>query len=90
VPGPSDDLLRKRLLITGDLVEDKASGPFDDVVTEAVKRFQARHGLAPTGTMTPRTLAALNVSVQKRIRQLEASLERLENMKFPFGQRYGW
>ena len=90
VPGPNDDLLRKRLLITGDLVEDKASGPFDDVVTEAVKRFQARHGLAPTGTMTPRTLAALNVSVQKRIRQLEASLERLENMKFPFGQRYRW
>ena len=38
--------------------------------------------------MTPRTLAALNVPVQKRIKQLEASLERLENMNFSFGQRY--
>src|ERR1700759_4681974 len=38
--------------------------------------------------MTRRTLAALNVSVQKRIQQLEASLERLANMDFKFGQRY--
>jgi murein L,D-transpeptidase YcbB/YkuD len=87
-PGPHDDLLRQRLLISGDLAADKASGAFDEVVAEAVMRFQARHGLAPTGTVTPRTLAALNVPVQKRIKQLEASLERLENMNFGFGQRY--
>jgi L,D-transpeptidase YcbB len=88
VPGPQDDLLRRRLLISGDLAADQASGAFDEVVAEAVMRFQARHGLAPTGTVTPRTLAALNVPVQKRIKQLEASLERLENMNFGFGQRY--
>ena len=88
VPGPHDDLLRRRLLISGDLAADKAAGAFDEVVAEGVMRFQARHGLAPTGIVTPRTLAALNVPVQKRIRQLEASLERLENMNFGFGQRY--
>jgi murein L,D-transpeptidase YcbB/YkuD len=86
--GPNDDLLRKRLIITGDLADDKSSGPFDEAVIEAVKRFQVRHGLAPTGTVTPRTITALNVSVHKRIRQLEASLERLEEIKFSFGQRY--
>jgi L,D-transpeptidase YcbB len=86
--GPNDDLLRKRLIMTGDLADDKATGAFDDAVAEAVKRFQARHGLAPTGTVTPRTLAALNVSVQKRIKQLEASLERIEHTSFSFGQRY--
>ena len=87
--GPHDDLLRLRLLISGDLATDKASsGPYDDVVTEAVKRFQVRHGLAVTGTVTPRTLSALNVPVQKRIKQLEASLERFNNMNFAFGQRY--
>ncbi len=86
--GPNDDLLRKRLIITADLAADKASGPFDATVAEAVKRFQVRHALAPTGTVTPRTLAAMNVSVQKRIRQLEASLERVENINFSFGQRY--
>jgi L,D-transpeptidase YcbB len=88
VAGAHDELLRNRLIITGDLAEDKATGPFDETLTEAVKRFQVRNGLAPTGQMTPRTLAALNVPVQKRIRQLEASLERLENMNFSFGQRY--
>ena len=88
VAGPNDDLLRRRLIITEDLAADKSSGPFDETVAEAIKHFQVRHGLAATGTVTPRTLAALNISVHKRIRQLEASLERLENMNFPFGQRY--
>ena len=88
VAGPNDDLLRTRLIITGDLAADKASGSFDATVAEAVKRFQVRHGMAPTGTVTPRTLAAMNVPVQKRIRQLEASLERVENINFSFGQRY--
>jgi L,D-transpeptidase YcbB len=88
VQGPNDDLLRKRLVVSGDLAADKASGAFDETLAEAVKRFQARHGLAPTGTVTPRTIAAMNVSVQKRIRQLEASLERLQNTNFAFGQRY--
>jgi L,D-transpeptidase YcbB len=89
VAGPNDDLLRRRLLVSGDLAADKpTTGPYDDDVAEAIKRFQVRHGLAATGTVTPRTLAALNVPVQKRIRQLEASLERLENMNFAFGRRY--
>jgi murein L,D-transpeptidase YcbB/YkuD len=86
--GSHDDLLRKRLIVSGDLDPERASGQFDDFLADSVKAFQRRHGLAPTGTVTPRTLAALNVSVQKRIRQLEASLERLTNMSFPFGPRY--
>jgi L,D-transpeptidase YcbB len=86
--GANDDLLRKRLIVSGDLADTKASGAYDNEVAEAVRRFQVRHGLAPTGTVTPRTIAALNVSVQKRIKQLEASLERIEQMKFEFGQRY--
>ncbi|KJC46805.1 hypothetical protein UP09_12465 [Bradyrhizobium sp. LTSP885] len=88
VEGANDDLLRKRLIITGDLATDKASGAYDEALAEAVKRFQVRHGLAATGTVTPRTLAALNVPVQKRIKQLEASLERLAQTDFQFGQRY--
>ncbi|WP_456621404.1 MULTISPECIES: L,D-transpeptidase family protein [unclassified Bradyrhizobium] len=88
VEGANDELLRKRLIVSGDLAADKASGAFDQDLADAVKRFQARHGLATTGTVTPRTIAAMNVSVQKRIRQLEASLQRLENMNFGFGQRY--
>src|SRR5712672_3382716 len=35
--GPHDDLLRQRLLISGDLAPDKSSGAYDEIVTEAVK-----------------------------------------------------
>jgi L,D-transpeptidase YcbB len=86
--GPHDDLLRRRLAISGDLDADATGGAFDEALVAAVKRFQLRHGLAPTGTVTPRTLAALNVPVSRRIQQLEASLERLANMSFAFGERY--
>jgi murein L,D-transpeptidase YcbB/YkuD len=86
--GPNDDILRNRLVVSGDLAADKTTGAFDEAVAEAVKRFQVRHGLAPTGTVTPRTIAAMNVPVLKRIRQLEASLERVQSMNFGFGQRY--
>jgi L,D-transpeptidase YcbB len=88
VEGPNDELLRKRLIISGDLAADKTTGVFDETLADAVKRFQARHGLATTGMVTPRTLAALNVPVQQRLRQLEASLERLEAVNFGFGPRY--
>jgi murein L,D-transpeptidase YcbB/YkuD len=88
ITGPNDELLRTRLIMSGDLAVDKDKGGFDEILAAAVKRFQVRHGLAATGGVTPRTIAALNVPVQKRIRQLEASLERLDNMNFSFGPRY--
>src|SRR5258708_38331817 len=67
--GPNDDLLRKRLIVSGDLAVDKATGAYDDALAEAAKRFQARHDLALTRTVTPRTLAALNVPLQMPIKQ---------------------
>jgi murein L,D-transpeptidase YcbB/YkuD len=88
VQGPHDELLRQRLIVSGDLAADKATGAYDGALADAIKRFQLRHGLAATGTMTPRTIAALNISVHERIRQLEASLERLANINFSFGPRY--
>jgi murein L,D-transpeptidase YcbB/YkuD len=87
--GPDVALLRRRLALTDDLSPDRIDGEvYDDAVTEAVKRFQARHGLAETGTVGAQTLAALNVPIQKRIRQLSASLDRLAELNFTFGQRY--
>jgi L,D-transpeptidase YcbB len=89
VAGPHDAVLRQRLVISGDVAADTAAtGAYDEVVAEGVKHFQTRHGLAATGVISPRTLAALNVPVRKRLQQLEASLERLANMEFGFGPRY--
>lgn len=88
VQGAHDDILRKRLIVSGDLAADKATGPFDSAVADALKHFQSRHGLATTGTIGPRALAALNVPAEKRVQQLQASLERVVNMNFKFGERY--
>jgi murein L,D-transpeptidase YcbB/YkuD len=82
-------VLRGRLAIGDDLAADAAIGDlYDDAVTTAVQRFQARHALEETGSVGPRTLAALNVPVSSRLRQLAASLDRLTAMDFTFGQRY--
>ena len=82
-------LLRQRLAITDDLPPEQLRGDvFDAHVTAAIKRFQSRHGLEETGTIGQRTLAALNVPVTRRLRQLSASLERLAGTDFTFGYRY--
>ena len=80
-PGGTDDrvpVLAARLAVTGDLpataVVDGVR--YDETVSLAVRRFQARHGLAPDGAVGPATLAALNVPVAARIEQLRANLER--------------
>ena len=87
--GPEVALLRERLVLTDDLPADKAAGDlYDDAVAAGVRHFQARHGLEETGSLGPKTLAALNVPVGKRLRQLAASLDRLVAMDFAFGQRY--
>jgi murein L,D-transpeptidase YcbB/YkuD len=87
--GPDVALLRQRLAITEDLPADKAEGDvYDEAVVAAVKYFQGRHGLEESGTVGPKTLAALNVPVGKRLRQLAASLDRLAAMDVTFGQRY--
>jgi L,D-transpeptidase YcbB len=82
-------LLRQRLALTDDLAAEKADGDaYDDALVAAVKHFQARHGLEATGSIGPKTLAALNVPVTRRLRQLAASFDRLVATDFAFGQRY--
>jgi len=41
-----------------------------------VKRFQGRHGLDPDGRIGNATVAALNVPLSRRVRQLQLTLER--------------
>jgi L,D-transpeptidase YcbB len=86
--GPYIEVLRQRLQATGDL--EKAGGKpiYDDKVAKAVARFQERHGIEPDGSAGPRTLAALNVPVETRIRIIELNLERYRWLPSDFGKRY--
>ena len=76
---PEVAALRARLAVEGDL-HASAHGAkalvFDVAVAAAVKRFQLRHGLEPSGTVDRHTLAALNVPAPDRVRQIELNLER--------------
>ncbi|HXZ85568.1 MAG TPA: peptidoglycan-binding protein, partial [Myxococcota bacterium] len=70
--------LRARLVLEGDLDPNTASGgdAFDPALGSAVRAFQARHGLAPDGSVGAATLAELNVPVAARLTQLRVNLER--------------
>lgn len=86
---PAVMALRQRLIITGDLDPTAGESPiYDSYVEAGVRRFQARHGLSSTGTMTGATVAAMNVPVDVRIRQLEINVVRLRSFSGNLGNRY--
>ncbi|GED21569.1 L,D-transpeptidase family protein [Halomonas halmophila] len=88
--GESVERLRERLAAIGNTevaaadasfyptIELKAPNPhaYDDTLVEAVQRFQRHHLLADDGIVGPRTLKALNMSVDQRIDQIRANMER--------------
>ena len=81
--------LRQRLIASGDL--DKVAGmgvTFDSFVEAAVKRFQVRHGLSPTGVVNEGTFAELNVSAEARLQQLQINIVRLRAFSGDLGQRF--
>jgi len=86
---PSVVDLRGRLLASGDLDPSAVGNDiFDSYVEEAVRRFQARHGLTIDGVVRASTLAALNVPAQTRRDQLKVNIERLKTLTTNLGPRY--
>jgi murein L,D-transpeptidase YcbB/YkuD len=101
--GPRVAALAARLAASGELPTSADStgaahadpyGRFDAALAAAVTRFQETHGLAATSTAaaTPTvdaaTLAALNVPVADRIREIELNLERWRWTAGDLGSRY--
>ncbi|TWH35551.1 MULTISPECIES: L,D-transpeptidase family protein [unclassified Aminobacter] len=81
VVDPDVAVLRRRLMISGDLAESAGiSNAFDSYVDVALKRFQTRHGLPADGATGRYTYAAMNISADIRLGQLQTNLERLRNM----------
>ncbi|MCX7816262.1 MAG: L,D-transpeptidase family protein [Syntrophales bacterium] len=82
--------LKERLLLSGDLRPEDVGDVylFDDKLERAVRLFQWRHGIAPTGVVSGETVKELNVHVSERIRQIEINLERWRWYPDSFGARY--
>lgn len=58
-----------------------ATGEFDEVLRKALGRWQQRYGLNPTGRMNAKTRARMNLPISLWIRQLEASIKRVEQIQ---------
>ncbi|NKB52003.1 MAG: L,D-transpeptidase family protein [Rhizobiaceae bacterium] len=86
---PTVAVLRKRLMISGDMPRNAGfSSQFDTYVDAAVKRFQLRHGLPADGVLGRYSFAALNIPADIRLGQLHTNLVRLKSMSGFLGNRY--
>jgi murein L,D-transpeptidase YcbB/YkuD len=73
-------LLRQRLEIESELspaADAARRAPWDEALTGAVKHYQQRLGLKPSGVVDEATLKALNVPAADRVKELQASAGRL-------------
>ena len=89
-PGDSDPrvpVIAERLAITGD-VDDASltTNTLGDRLEAAVRRFQARHGLAADGIIGPGTLAAMNVPASERLETIRINLERFRWLADDFAE----
>jgi murein L,D-transpeptidase YcbB/YkuD len=88
---PSVTALRQRLTAAGHLESAAASNTSSAYSSDdeaGVKAFQALHALPATGVADAATLAAMNVPIDDRIRQVELNLERWRWMPNDLGARH--
>ncbi|RIJ26053.1 hypothetical protein D1224_02760 [Henriciella barbarensis] len=62
---------------------------YSDDLVEAVKTFQQRHGIEVDGVIGPKTLAAMNESVESKMARIAGSMERWRAQGAE-DQRYIW
>ncbi len=74
--------LRRRLELMGDLAPGQSSDRYgyDMALEAAVKRFQLRNGVEPTGIVYGITQRLLNVTFATRARQLELNIGRMREL----------
>jgi murein L,D-transpeptidase YcbB/YkuD len=84
--------LRQRLVAEGYLLPKSLDvdepDRFSADMRNAVKAFQANHGLATTGKVDDRTLAELNIPAGARLRQLQINQPRIATYAANLGPRY--
>ena len=89
--GARVDQLRARLAAQGLLAGPWQAGtPYDMRLETAVRRYQGRVNLSPTGRLDRPTLRQLNITPQQRIAQLRANLEQRRWRTRRLGYRHIW
>lgn len=78
-PGDTSEAVvafKRRLWVTGEYKGSDFSPVFTPELAAGLKKFQERHGLDMTGIPGQKTISALNVPVEDRIRQIIMNMER--------------
>jgi L,D-transpeptidase YcbB len=82
--------LASRLRFLGDLPESvtipPGSNTYEGALVDAVKHFQARHGLEPTGILDREAIIEMNVPLSERVEQMRLGLERYRWLPYRFNQ----
>ncbi|WP_417471228.1 L,D-transpeptidase family protein [Maricaulis sp.] len=87
--GPRVDQLRARLAAVGLYRQSWQAGDVFDLRLEtAVRRYQGRANLSPTGQMDQPTLRHLNITPQQRLAQLRVNLEQRRWQSRQPGERH--
>lgn len=74
-------MLRDRLAISGELpAGGSRSQTLDGALVDALKTYQTNNGLTPNGRLDRATIAALNVSAEDRLKQLNVNIGRLTKL----------
>ncbi len=78
------------LRLLGDLPESATIPPdekiYQGALVDAVKHFQQRHGLLPSGQLDSGTVAEMNVPLSDRVEQMRMALERFRWLPYEFKQ----
>ncbi len=81
-------LLRERLKSSGDYSCSYIEGNYGQCLRKAVKRFQKRHLLYPSGKINRYTLRKMNISVDWKIKKILLNLDRIKRLPRQPNTRY--
>lgn len=80
--------LAELLELEGDIPAEQARAipkeRYQGAIVEAVRQFQARHGLESTGVLNAVTIKTLNTPFSRRVTQLELAMERMRWLPHQF------
>ncbi|RYY89922.1 MAG: hypothetical protein EOO15_04730 [Chitinophagaceae bacterium] len=85
IDDPAVAQLKARLRASGDFASEDNSTEYTEELAAAVKKVQERFGFTPNGVVDAPLLKELNVSLTKRIAQLEINLARVQKLPPPSG-----
>jgi L,D-transpeptidase YcbB len=78
---PSIIAIKKRMAATNDYNNADTTAVYSDSLTTAIKSFQQRNGLSPTGKINDSLITVLNVPAKERMAQLIMNMNRMMWMK---------